>query len=139
LIGGRNVRMHLRWGAGDANRMRALAQELVGLQPDIIMTSSTVATDALQRETQTIPIVGVNVGDLVATGLVAAFNRPGGNITGFVNYEAGWEASGLSCSRIFSNQVVRLQFGRHSPGQGAKPPRQASKCGQPGPAPAGCP
>jgi putative ABC transport system substrate-binding protein len=88
-IDGRNVRMHLRWGAGDANRMRALAQELVGLQPDIIMTGSTAATDALQRETQTIPIVGVNVGDLVATGLVAAFNRPGGNITGFVNYEAG--------------------------------------------------
>jgi len=56
----------------------------------------------LQRETQTIPIVGVNVGDLVATDLVAAFNRPGGNITGFVNYEAAWEASGLSCSRIFS-------------------------------------
>ena len=85
-IDGRNVRMHLRWGAGDANRMRALAQELVGLQPDIIMTGSTAATDALQRETQTIPIVGVSI---IFTGFVAAFNRPGGNITGFVNYEPG--------------------------------------------------
>jgi putative tryptophan/tyrosine transport system substrate-binding protein len=88
-IDGRNVRMHLRWGGGDANRMAALAQELVGLQPDIIMTGSTAATAALQRETQTIPIVGVNFGDPVATGHVAALNRPGGNITGFVNYEAG--------------------------------------------------
>jgi putative ABC transport system substrate-binding protein len=87
-IDDRNIRMHLRWGGGDANRMRALAQELVGLQPDIIMTGSIAATAAVQRETQTIPIVGVNVGDPVATGLVAAFNRPGGNITGFVNYEA---------------------------------------------------
>jgi putative ABC transport system substrate-binding protein len=53
---GRNVRMDLRWGGDDINRMRALAQELVGLQPDIIVTSSTLATVALQPETRTIPI-----------------------------------------------------------------------------------
>src|SRR5215470_15194967 len=54
---GRNVRMDLRWAGGDINRMRALAQEFVGLQPDIILTDSTAATIAVQRETRTIPIV----------------------------------------------------------------------------------
>ena len=53
---GRNVRIELRWGGGDANRIQALAQELVSLQPDIIFTSGTVPTLALQRETRTIPI-----------------------------------------------------------------------------------
>ena len=60
---GRNVRMDLRWHEDDTNRIRALAQELVGLQPDIILATSTVATAALQRETRTIPIVFVNLGD----------------------------------------------------------------------------
>ena len=68
---GRNVRMDLRWGGGDAERRRALAQELVGLQPDIILANGTLATVALQRETRTIPIVFANVGDPVASGLVA--------------------------------------------------------------------
>ena len=56
---GRNVRIDLRSAGGDINRIRALAQELVGLQPDIIVTGSTAATVALQRETRTIPIVFV--------------------------------------------------------------------------------
>ena len=54
---GRNVRMDLRWAGGDTNRMRTFAKELVGLKPDLIVTSSTPATVALQRETRTIPIV----------------------------------------------------------------------------------
>ena len=54
---GRNVRMDLRWIGGDINRIPAFAQELVGLQPDIILASSTPTTIALQRETRTIPIV----------------------------------------------------------------------------------
>jgi putative tryptophan/tyrosine transport system substrate-binding protein len=85
---GRDVRVDL-WGAGfDTNRMRALAQELVGLQPDIILAGGTRMTDALQRETQTIPIVFVNVSDPVAGGLVARLGRPRGNITGFADFEA---------------------------------------------------
>ena len=79
---GRNVRMDLRWGGDDANRIRALAQELVGLQPDIILTNGTPATVALQRETRTIPIVFANVADPVASGIVARLDRPSGNITG---------------------------------------------------------
>ena len=96
---GRNVRMDIRWHGDDNNRIRALAQELVGLQPDIILTTSTPATVALQRETRTIPIVFVNVADPVASGIVARLDRPSGNITGFACRKPRWEASGLSCSR----------------------------------------
>jgi putative ABC transport system substrate-binding protein len=85
---GRNVRMDLRWAGTDINRIRAFAQELVGLQPDIILASTTPATIALQRETRTIPIVFAAVGDPVASGIVPRLNQPGGNITGFANYEA---------------------------------------------------
>src|SRR5215472_2599143 len=85
---GRNVRMDLRWGGGDIKQIRALAQELVGLQPDVILTSSTPATAAVQRETRTIPIVFASVGDPVPSGLVARLDRPSGNTTGFADFEA---------------------------------------------------
>jgi putative ABC transport system substrate-binding protein len=84
---GRNVRMDLRWYGDDSNRSPALAQELVGLQPDIIVTSSTAATVAVQRETRTIPIVFAGVTDPVASGIVPRLNQPDGNITGFATYE----------------------------------------------------
>jgi putative ABC transport system substrate-binding protein len=67
--------------------MRTLAQELVGLQPDIILTQGTPATVALQRETRTIPIVFANGADPVASGIVPRLNQPGGNITGFATFE----------------------------------------------------
>jgi hypothetical protein len=73
--------MDLRWGGGDINRMRALAQQF-------IMTGATLATAAVQRETLTIPIVFANGGDPVASGLVPRLDRPSGNITGFANLEA---------------------------------------------------
>jgi putative ABC transport system substrate-binding protein len=79
----RNVRMDLRSAGGDINRIRALAQELVGLQPDILVSGNTATTAALQRETRTIPIVMVNVGDPVDSGFVAGLSQPGANITGF--------------------------------------------------------
>ena len=85
---GRNARMDLRWYGDDNDRMRGLAHELVGLQPDIILTIGTAPTTALQRETRTIPIVFAGAGEPGATGIIAGFNRPGGNITGFANYEA---------------------------------------------------
>ena len=85
---GRNVRFDVRWPGADANRIRALAQELVGLHPDIILTGGTPETVALQRETRTIPIVFAAVSDPVVSGIVARLDRPGGNITGFANREA---------------------------------------------------
>jgi putative tryptophan/tyrosine transport system substrate-binding protein len=83
----RNVHMDVRWAGGDINRIRALARELVGLQPDIIVAGGTLPIAALQRETPRIPIAMLNVADPVASGFVAALNRPGGNITGFAIYE----------------------------------------------------
>ena len=80
--------MDLRWAGADTNRIRALAQELVGLRPDIILTGGVSATAAVQRETRTIPIVFANVVDPVASGLVPRLDRPGGNITGFSAFEA---------------------------------------------------
>jgi len=87
-IEGRNVRVDVRWTGEDINRMRTLAQELVGLQPDIIVASSSTVTATLQRETRMIPIVFANVVDPVASGLVPRLDCPGGNITGFANLEA---------------------------------------------------
>jgi putative ABC transport system substrate-binding protein len=85
---GRNLRIDYHWAGSDINRIRPLAQEVVGLQPDIILTSSTPATVALQRETRTIPIVFVALADPVASGIVARLDRPSGNITGFAAFEA---------------------------------------------------
>jgi putative ABC transport system substrate-binding protein len=86
---GRNVQIDPRWGGGgDINRIQALAHELVGLQPDVIVATATAPTLALQRETRTIPIVFVAATDPVASGMVARLDRPSGNITGFANMEA---------------------------------------------------
>ena len=93
---GRNVRIDLRWSGGDANRIRALAQELVGLQPDIIVTNAGPAIVALQR--QTIPIVFTNAGDPVASGLLPNLNRPGRTSPASPPWNPRWEASGLNCS-----------------------------------------
>jgi putative ABC transport system substrate-binding protein len=87
-IEGRNLRTDFRWAGGDINRIRALAQELVGLQPDIIAVTGTPATAALQQETRTIPIVFASVSEPVGRGFVEGLNQPGGNITGFAVLEA---------------------------------------------------
>jgi putative tryptophan/tyrosine transport system substrate-binding protein len=115
---GRNVRIDPRGASPDTNQIRAFAQELVSLQPDIIVVSSTPAAVALQREKRTIPIVFVNVGDPVASGLVAALNRPGGNITGFdlsrVRVCASWWPDELRLKhRDHSVRRLDVQFPRH--------------------------
>jgi len=84
---GRNVRIDIRWTAGSVERMQMLAKELVDLRPDVIVSSSTPVTSAVQRETQMIPIVFVTVADPVRAGFVASLPRPGGNLTGFINLE----------------------------------------------------
>src|SRR5690349_15103728 len=67
---GSNLRTEVRWGAGDADKIRSFAKELVDLKPDVIIGQSTPVTAALVRETQTIPIVFVNVADPVSSGFV---------------------------------------------------------------------
>jgi putative ABC transport system substrate-binding protein len=80
--------MNVRWAGGGNNRIRALAREVVGQQPDILVTGGNPASIAVQRETRTTPIVFVNVGDPVASGIVARLDRPSGNVTGFATNEA---------------------------------------------------
>src|SRR5262249_3135826 len=79
----RNIEIDTRWAAMDVESMRRFAKELVGLQPDLFLTSSTPATGAMLQQTRTIPIVFVLVADPVGSGYVASLPRPGGNVTGF--------------------------------------------------------
>src|SRR5262245_11969807 len=86
-VGGRGPRMDVRWAPGNTDLMHTFAKELVGLQPDVILTNSTPVTAALKGETSTIPIVFAVVTDPVGSGFVASLARPGGNITGFSSME----------------------------------------------------
>jgi putative ABC transport system substrate-binding protein len=81
---GTNLRIELRWSAADADRIRALAKELVDLQPNAIFAVTTPATGALARETRTTPIVFAGVSDPIGSGFAANLAHPGGNITGFM-------------------------------------------------------
>jgi len=82
---GQNLRIEYRFAEGDIGRMQSLSNELVALRPDVIIAHSTPVVAALQRVTQTIPIVFVVVADPVGSGFVASLASPGGNITGFTN------------------------------------------------------
>ena len=92
---GRNVRIEYRWGAGDLDRFRRYAAELVALAPDVILASSSPAIMSVQELTRTVPIVFVNIVDPVGAGFVESLARPGGNATGFVLYEYGMSAKWL--------------------------------------------
>jgi ABC-type uncharacterized transport system substrate-binding protein len=83
----RNVRIETRWAGGDPDKARAFARELVGMTPDVIVSSSNLVTEIVQRETHTIPIVFVFVGDPVGSGFVKNVARPDGNLTGFPVFE----------------------------------------------------
>jgi putative tryptophan/tyrosine transport system substrate-binding protein len=81
---GSNIRIDTRWATpADAESMQRFAKELVALQPDLILTSTTATTAALLQQTRTIPIVFAAVGDPIGSGFVASFPHPGGNVTGF--------------------------------------------------------
>ena len=82
---GRNVQIDYRRAAGDADRLRAFAKELVARQPDVIFAVTTPAVAALLAETRTLPIVFAQVSDPVGSGFAASLARPGGNVTGFTN------------------------------------------------------
>jgi putative ABC transport system substrate-binding protein len=93
---GRNVQIDLRWGAGNIDRIKMMAKELVASQPEIVITVGTPATLAVQRETRTIPIVFLIVADPVGAGIVDNLARPGGNTTGFGNPEGTFGGKLLS-------------------------------------------
>jgi putative tryptophan/tyrosine transport system substrate-binding protein len=86
---GRNLHIDFRYAASRADQYPALAKELVTLQPDVIFAQSTPIVVALQRETHALPVVFVSVSDPVGSGVVSSLARPGGNMTGVLQYEAG--------------------------------------------------
>src|SRR5262249_6775802 len=87
-VDGSTVHVDVRWAAGNPERMRMFAQDLISQQSEVIVAHGTPVTRALQRATQTIPIVFVTVSDPVGEGYVASLSRPGGNLTGFLFAEA---------------------------------------------------
>jgi putative ABC transport system substrate-binding protein len=84
-----NARIDVRWGAGDADRYRRYAAELVALTPDVILAPTSAVVATLQQATRTVPIVFTSVIDPVGAGFVANLARPGGNMTGFAAFEYG--------------------------------------------------
>jgi putative ABC transport system substrate-binding protein len=107
-IDGRNARIDIRWGAGDAERYRTYAAELVALAPDVILAATTAAVLALKRTTPIVPIVFVGVIDPVGSGLVASLARPGGNATGFTLFEYAIAAKWLELVKEIAPGVTRV-------------------------------
>lgn len=105
---GRNIRVDSRWGAGNVGRVQMFAKELVGLNPDVLVSLFTPSTAALQSETKTVPIVFAMVSDPLGSGFVASFARPGGNITGFVNIEASLSGKWLELMHRIAPSVSRV-------------------------------
>jgi putative ABC transport system substrate-binding protein len=105
---GRNVRIDTRFAGGRADQYQVLAKELVALQPDVILAQSPSITAALQRESRAIPIVFVSVSDPIGAGFVASLARPGGNITGMMQYEAGITGKWLAMLKEISPRLARV-------------------------------
>ena len=105
---GRNLRVDLRWTAGEVTRATAFAKELVALQPEVILANTTPVTAAVQSETKTIPIVFVVVSDPVGSGFVESLPRPGGNLTGFINLEASLVEKWLELLKEIAPRTTRV-------------------------------
>ena len=104
---GHNLQIDYRFGAGDVERYRRFASELVSLAPDVLVTSGAVAVEALQRTTRAVPIVFVTVTDPVGGGLVASLARPGGNTTGFTLSEYAVSGKWLELLKQIAPSVTR--------------------------------
>jgi ABC-type uncharacterized transport system substrate-binding protein len=105
---GRNVRIDTRWGAGDVERFRSYAAELVALVPDVILASGSPVMASLQQATRTVPIVFALVSDPVGSGYVASLARPGGNATGFASTEFGISGKWLELLKEITPGVTRV-------------------------------
>jgi putative ABC transport system substrate-binding protein len=103
----RNLRIDYRWAAGDTNRYRSYAAELLALAPDVVVAAGSAAMGALQA-TRSVPVVFVQVGDPVGAGFVESLARPGGNATGFSVFEYGISAKWLELLKDFAPQVRRV-------------------------------
>jgi putative ABC transport system substrate-binding protein len=104
---GRNVRIDIRWGEGDAERYRRYAAELVALAPDVILVNGPAALAQLQQATRSLPIVFTNVTDPVGAGFVVSVARPGGNATGFMLAEYSTSGKWLELLKEIAPRVTR--------------------------------
>src|SRR5262245_51992737 len=105
---GRNVRIDVRWSGGDVARMRKDAEELVALAPDVLVGGIGPTTQTFQEITRTIPIVMAQAVDPVGLGTVKSMNRPGGNATGFTQFEYGLSAKWLELLREVASRSTRI-------------------------------
>src|SRR5262245_28396063 len=105
---GQNVRIDVRWAAGDATLDRKFATELVTLAPDVILATASQTVAALQAATQTVPIVFAHAVDPVGAGFVDSLARPGGNATGFVLFEYGMGVKWLELLKEVAPTVIRV-------------------------------
>jgi putative tryptophan/tyrosine transport system substrate-binding protein len=104
----RNLRIDVRWGAGDLGHLRGHAAELVSMTPDVAFADSTPAIAALQQTTRTTPIVFVGGSNPVGSGFVASLARPGGNITGFISFEPTIGGKWLETLKEIAPSVARI-------------------------------
>jgi putative ABC transport system substrate-binding protein len=107
-IDGRTVRLDIRWSAGSADAAHRYAAELVALSPDVILAATSPAVAALKQATRTVPIVFVGVIDPVGAGFIKSLPRPGGNITGFTQFEYAIAAKWLELLREIVPSVSRV-------------------------------
>ncbi len=105
---GQNLRLDVRWSAGDAELARIYAAQLIGLMPDVVVASTTNNLIVVRQATATIPVVFVAVSDPVAQGFVASMSRPGGNITGFSNYEFSIGGKWLGLLKEMAPDLARV-------------------------------
>ncbi len=105
---GRNVKVDIRWAAGDAREIRRHVGELVALAPDVILATGTAAMAPLLQATRTIPIVFNNVADPVGAGFVKSLAHPGGNATGFTQFEYSLSAKWLELLKQIAPGVMRV-------------------------------
>jgi putative ABC transport system substrate-binding protein len=112
-IKGRNIAIDIRWTEGNPEKARTFAKELISLSPDLIVPTSNLVTAILQKETSTIPILFVLVGDPVGSGFVASLPRPGGNITGFAIFETAIGGKWLEILKEIAPRVSRVGFILH--------------------------
>jgi ABC-type uncharacterized transport system substrate-binding protein len=106
-VDGRNVRIDFRWPAADPERFRAHAAELIASAPDVILAYTSQAVAALQRATQTVPIVFVSVIDPVGANVVESLSHPGGNATGFTVFEYGISAKWMELLKEVAPNLTR--------------------------------
>jgi putative tryptophan/tyrosine transport system substrate-binding protein len=104
---GRNLKIDIRLPGGDPSRLRRDAAELVALAPDVILSVGSLTVAPLQQVTRTIPIVFVNVADPVGAGFVQSFARPGGNTTGFTNFEYSMSGKWIELLRQIAPRVTQ--------------------------------